>query len=65
MGAGNINGKMLKNPSWDEKTKSSVHKWPLVENTKSKVVQKKSQVAAPRKQGHKVNLKPTNAPLRK
>jgi hypothetical protein len=65
MGAGSINGKMLKNPSQDEKTKSSVQKWPLVEDTKSKAVQKKSQEVAPRKHGHKVNSKPTNVPLRK
>jgi len=55
MGAGSINGKMVKNPPRDEKTKSSVQKWPLVEDMKNKIVQKRSQVIAPRKWGQKVD----------
>jgi hypothetical protein len=44
MEVGSISGEMLKNPLEDKKTMSSVHKWPHVKDTKSRIVQKKSQV---------------------
>jgi hypothetical protein len=49
MGVGSISGKMLKNPHANEKTKSSVQKWPLVHDMKSRTVQKRSQVTTLRK----------------
>jgi hypothetical protein len=51
MGVGSNSQKMLKNLPINEKTKNSVHKCPLVEDMKRKIVQKKSQVMAPRKWG--------------
>jgi hypothetical protein len=61
----NISWKMLKNPVVDDKNRNSVQKNPHVNDTKRKIVQKKSIVTAPRKQGQKVDCKPTNAPLRR
>jgi len=49
MGVGSISGKMLKNPHGDEKTKSSVQKRRLVQDMKSRTVQKRSQVTTLRK----------------
>ncbi len=51
MGVGIISQEMLKNLPINEKTKNSVHKCPLVEDMKKKIIQKKSQVMAPRKWG--------------
>ncbi len=65
MGVSNISQDMLKNPHVDKKTNNSVHKCPLVEDTKRKNVQKRSQVATPRKWGQKIDSKLANAPLRR
>jgi hypothetical protein len=65
MGVGSISGKMLNNPLGNKKTMISVQKSPLVEDTKIKIVQKSSQVIAPRKWGHKVVSKLANAPLKR
>jgi hypothetical protein len=46
---GSINGKMSRNPPRNKKTKSSVQKWPLVEDMKSRFIQKRSQVSILRK----------------
>jgi hypothetical protein len=56
---------MLKNPLVDVKNKNSVQNNPHVDDTKRKIVQKKSIMVAPRKRGQKVDYKPTNAPLRR
>jgi hypothetical protein len=64
MGTVNISRKMLKNPPIEKKTKNSVQKCPHVKNTKRKIVQKKSQLVALKKQLHKPNSKPTNASQR-
>jgi hypothetical protein len=56
---------MLKNPYVDDKNMNNVQINPLVDGTKRKIVQNNSIVAAPRKQGQKVDYKLTNAPLRR
>jgi hypothetical protein len=47
---------MLKNPPIDEKTKNSVQKCPLVKDKKRKIVQKKSQLTAPKNEDKKLTL---------
>jgi hypothetical protein len=56
---------MLKNPLADDKNRNNVQINPLVDGTKSKIVQKNSIVVAPRKRGQRVDYKLTNTPLRR
>jgi hypothetical protein len=49
MGMVNISRKMLKNPHVDEKTKNNIQKCPPVKGKRRKIVEKKSQLTAPKK----------------
>ncbi len=51
MGMVNISRKMLKNPHVDEKTKNNIQKCPPVKGKRRKIVEKKSQLTAPKKWG--------------
>ncbi len=54
----NINRQMLKNPLVDDKNKNSVQNNPHVDDTKRKILQKKSiVVVSPKKKGSKQQLR--------
>jgi hypothetical protein len=54
----NINRQMLKNPLVDDKNKNSVQNNPHVDDTKRKILQKKSiVVVSPKKEGSKQQLR--------